>query len=53
MNNLKVGFSVKFKKAKLLLKKINWQILFSTTGYSKKHFKELFKNYKQIKRLSF
>ena len=43
MSNLKVGFSVKFKKTKLSLKK-NYKKFFNPSN---------FKNYKQIKRLSF
>ena len=43
MNNLKVGFSVKFKKTKLSLKK-NYKKFFNPSN---------FKNYKKIKRLSF
>ena len=43
MSNLKVGFSVKFKKTKLSLKK-NYKKFLNFSN---------FKNYKQIKKLSF
>ena len=46
MSNLKVGFSVKFKKAKLpLKKKLVGRYCFLEPANSKKHSKDLFKNF--------